>query len=35
MSEFSRLIRQNPGLLLNGGPPDADKGLTPASSAEQ
>lgn len=35
MSEFSRLIRQNPGLLLNGGPPEADKGLTPASSEEQ
>ena len=35
MSEFSRLIRQNPGLLLNGGPPAADKGLTPASSTEQ
>ena len=35
MSEFSRLIRQNPGLLLNGGPPAADQGLTPASSAEQ
>ncbi|HJT12798.1 MAG TPA: MlaD family protein [Dongiaceae bacterium] len=35
MSEFSRLIRQNPGLLLNGGPPEADQGLTPASSAEQ
>ncbi|HEX6120426.1 MAG TPA: MlaD family protein [Dongiaceae bacterium] len=35
MSEFSRLIRQNPGLLLNGGPPPADQGLTPASSAEQ
>lgn len=35
MSEFSRLIRQNPGLLLNGGPPDADKGLTPASETEQ
>lgn len=34
MSEFSRLIRQNPGLLLNGGPPEADRGLTPASSAE-
>jgi phospholipid/cholesterol/gamma-HCH transport system substrate-binding protein len=34
MSEFSRLIRQNPGLLLNGGPPAADQGLTPASSAE-
>jgi phospholipid/cholesterol/gamma-HCH transport system substrate-binding protein len=35
MSEFSRLIRQNPGLLLNGGPPDADQGLTPASETEQ
>lgn len=35
MSEFSRLIRQNPGLLLNGGPPEADKGLTPASQSEQ
>jgi phospholipid/cholesterol/gamma-HCH transport system substrate-binding protein len=35
MSEFSRLIRQNPGLLLNGGTPEADQGLTPASSAEQ
>lgn len=35
MSEFSRLIRQNPGLLLSGGSPEADRGLTPASSAEQ
>lgn len=35
MSEFSRLIRQNPGLLLNGGTPEADQGLAPASSAEQ
>ena len=35
MSEFSRLIRQNPGLLLNGGSPEADQGLTPASQAEQ
>ena len=35
MSEFSRLIRQNPGLLLNGGAPEADQGLTPASSAGQ
>ncbi|HEV8389197.1 MAG TPA: hypothetical protein VGQ35_05095, partial [Dongiaceae bacterium] len=35
MSEFSRLIRQNPGLLLNGGPPAADQGLTPASSSGQ
>jgi phospholipid/cholesterol/gamma-HCH transport system substrate-binding protein len=31
MSEFSRLIRQNPGLLLNGGAPEADQGLTPAA----
>src|SRR5262245_17423118 len=35
MSEFSRLIRQNPGLLLNGGSPAADQGLSPASSTEQ
>jgi len=35
MSEFSRLIRQNPGLLLNGASPEADQGLTPTSSAEQ
>lgn len=35
MSEFSRLIRQNPGLLLSGGSPEADKGLTPASSEAQ
>jgi phospholipid/cholesterol/gamma-HCH transport system substrate-binding protein len=35
MNEFSRLIRQNPGLLLNGEPPAADKGLTPPSSTEQ
>ena len=35
MSEFSRLIRQNPGLLLNGGSPEADQGLSPASSTEQ
>ncbi|MGH6893453.1 MAG: MlaD family protein [Dongiaceae bacterium] len=35
MNEFSRLIRRNPGLLLNGGPPEADRGLTPASQAEQ
>lgn len=35
MSEFSRLIRQNPGLLLSGGAPEADRGLTPASQAEQ
>jgi phospholipid/cholesterol/gamma-HCH transport system substrate-binding protein len=35
MSEFSRLIRQNPGLLLNGGSPAADQGLAPATSAGQ
>src|SRR5262245_19452080 len=35
LSEFSRLIRQNPGLLLNGGSPEADQGLTPASSTGQ
>jgi len=29
MSEFSRLIRQNPGLLLGGGTPEPDKGLKP------
>jgi phospholipid/cholesterol/gamma-HCH transport system substrate-binding protein len=29
MSEFSRLIRQNPGLLLSGSSPAADKGLKP------
>lgn len=29
MNEFSRLIRQNPGLLLSGGAPAADKGSTP------
>jgi phospholipid/cholesterol/gamma-HCH transport system substrate-binding protein len=31
MNEFSRLIRQNPGLLLGGGSPEADKGLKPVS----
>jgi phospholipid/cholesterol/gamma-HCH transport system substrate-binding protein len=35
MSEFSRLIRQNPGLLLGGGTPEADRGLAPASQSEQ
>jgi phospholipid/cholesterol/gamma-HCH transport system substrate-binding protein len=35
MSEFSRLIRQNPGLLLSGGSPEADRGLTPTSSTGQ
>lgn len=34
MNEFSRLIRQNPGLLLNGGSPEADQGLTPGGSSE-
>ncbi|HVJ34733.1 MAG TPA: MlaD family protein [Terriglobia bacterium] len=29
MNEFSRLIRQNPGLLLSGGSPAPDSGLTP------
>jgi phospholipid/cholesterol/gamma-HCH transport system substrate-binding protein len=29
MNEFSRLIRQNPGLLLSGGSPESDPGLTP------
>lgn len=29
MNEFSRLIRQNPGLLLSGGSPAADPGLQP------
>jgi phospholipid/cholesterol/gamma-HCH transport system substrate-binding protein len=29
MNEFSRLIRQNPGLLLSGGTPSPDRGLTP------
>jgi phospholipid/cholesterol/gamma-HCH transport system substrate-binding protein len=29
MSEFSRVIRQNPGLLLSGSSPAADKVLKP------
>jgi phospholipid/cholesterol/gamma-HCH transport system substrate-binding protein len=33
MNEFSRLIRQNPGLLLSGGTPAPDKGLTPVPDA--
>ena len=33
MNEFSRLIRQNPGLLLSGGSPAPDKGLTPVPNA--
>ncbi|WP_374368816.1 MlaD family protein [Dongia sp.] len=32
MNEFSRLIRQNPGLLLSGGSPEADPGLTPTGN---
>jgi phospholipid/cholesterol/gamma-HCH transport system substrate-binding protein len=32
MDEFSRLIRQNPGLLLGGANPEADKGLKPVQS---
>jgi len=35
MNEFSRLIRQNPGLLLSGANPEADKGLNPVSGAEE
>jgi phospholipid/cholesterol/gamma-HCH transport system substrate-binding protein len=35
MNEFSRLIRQNPGLLLGGSNPAADKGLTPVPNGGQ
>jgi phospholipid/cholesterol/gamma-HCH transport system substrate-binding protein len=35
MNEFSRLIRQNPGLLLGGGSPEADTGLTPVPDGGQ
>lgn len=35
MNEFSRLIRQNPGLLLSGSNPETDKGLSPNSGDEQ
>jgi phospholipid/cholesterol/gamma-HCH transport system substrate-binding protein len=35
MNEFSRLIRQNPGLLISGGSPEADKGLTPVPNGGQ
>lgn len=35
MNEFSRLIRQNPGLLLGGGIPEADQGLTPVPRGDQ
>lgn len=31
MNEFSRLIRQNPGLLLSGSNPETDKGLSPSN----
>lgn len=31
MNEFSRLIRQNPGLLLSGSNPETDQGLSPTS----
>ena len=34
MNEFSRLIRQNPGLLISGGSPAADKGLTPVPGGQ-
>lgn len=35
MNEFSRLIRQNPGLLLSGGSPAPDSGLTPVPGAQK
>jgi phospholipid/cholesterol/gamma-HCH transport system substrate-binding protein len=35
LSEFSRLIRQNPGLLLSGGTPAPDSGLTPVPDAQK
>ena len=31
MNEFSRLIRQNPGLLLSGSNPESDQGLGPST----
>jgi len=34
MNEFSRLIRQNPGLLLGGTNPEADKGLKPVQDGQ-
>jgi phospholipid/cholesterol/gamma-HCH transport system substrate-binding protein len=34
MNEFSRLIRQNPGLLISGGSPAPDKGLTPVPGGQ-
>ena len=35
MNEFSRLIRQNPGLLLSGSTPAPDSGLTPVPDAQK
>jgi phospholipid/cholesterol/gamma-HCH transport system substrate-binding protein len=35
MNEFSRLIRQNPGLLLSGSNPETDQGLSPNSGDGQ
>jgi phospholipid/cholesterol/gamma-HCH transport system substrate-binding protein len=35
MNEFSRLIRQNPGLLLSGSNPETDKGLKQNSGDEE
>ncbi|HVJ43530.1 MAG TPA: MlaD family protein [Dongiaceae bacterium] len=35
MNEFSRLIRQNPGLLLSGSSPAPDSGLTPVPDAQK
>ncbi len=35
MNEFSRLIRQNPGLLLSGSNPESDKGLKQNSGDEE
>ena len=34
MNEFSRLIRQNPGLLLGGTNPEQDKGLKPVQDGQ-
>lgn len=34
MNEFSRLIRQNPGLLLSGSNPETDKGLSTNGESE-
>ena len=35
LNEFSRLIRQQPGLLLSGGTPQVDTGLSPSSDTGQ